>query len=223
MKNRNLVIGYHGCDADVATQLLLGEKRMQWSKGAYEWLGFGMYFWENNLERAKEWANTKFSLGRISKPAVVGALLDLGHCCDFADKYYLDLLGEYYQSYCNDTVVNGEKLPVNSAPAGTNTRDKVCRQLDCAVIEHMHDGLRNFSALGFSETNLCRTRPFDSVRGIFLEGEPVFEGSDIYRDTHIQICVRNPDCIVGFFLPRDGEEEIRRLEVGEDPAEYRMN
>lgn len=220
MNNKNLIIGYHGCDADVAMQLLLGEKRMHWSKSVYEWLGHGMYFWENNFKRAREWADKKERVGHIRKPTVIGAILDLQYCFDLSGKHHLDLLRSYYLEYRDDIVSRGGKLLVNSAPKGTNPRDRVCRQLDCAVIEYMHDDLRKLAALGFSETNLCLTKPFDSMRGVFVEGEPVFEGSDIYCDTHIQICIRNPDCIVGFFLPREGEEGIRRLEVREDPAEY---
>jgi hypothetical protein len=42
---------------------------------------------------------------------------------------------------------------------------------------------------------------FDSVRGLFIEGEPVYPGSGFYDKTHIQICVVNPNCIKGYFSP----------------------
>jgi hypothetical protein len=42
------------------------------------------------------------------------------------------------------------------------------------------------------------------VRGGFLEGEPVFPGSGILRESHIQISVRNPTCVLGVFRPRVG-------------------
>ena len=44
--------------------------------------------------------------------------------------------------------------------------------------------------------------PFDSVRGLFSEGAPVYEGSGFRKKTHVQICVRNPNCIKGYFNPR---------------------
>ena len=43
---------------------------------------------------------------------------------------------------------------------------------------------------------------FDSVRCMFQEGEPLYENSGFYRQTHIQICVRNPNCIKAVFDPR---------------------
>ena len=42
---------------------------------------------------------------------------------------------------------------------------------------------------------------FDTVRGAFIEGDPIYSGARIFDKTHIQVCVRNLDCIRGFFLP----------------------
>jgi hypothetical protein len=35
-----------------------------------------------------------------------------------------------------------------------------------------------------------------------MEGGEAFPGSGIQLKSHIQICVRNPNSILGFFLPR---------------------
>jgi hypothetical protein len=43
--------------------------------------------------------------------------------------------------------------------------------------------------------------PFDTVRGLFVEGEPIFDGAEIYHKTHSEIAVRNERCIKGYFLP----------------------
>lgn len=43
---------------------------------------------------------------------------------------------------------------------------------------------------------------FDSTRGAFWEGGPAFSGAGIMRKSHIQICIRNLNCIKGFFVPR---------------------
>ena len=45
--------------------------------------------------------------------------------------------------------------------------------------------------------------PLDSVRGMFTEGKAVYEGSGFMAKTHCQICVINPNCIKGYFLPRE--------------------
>ena len=43
---------------------------------------------------------------------------------------------------------------------------------------------------------------FDTVRGYFPEGGPLFEGARIMARTHVQICVRTPErSIRGYFRP----------------------
>jgi hypothetical protein len=62
---------------------------------------------------------------------------------------------------------------------------------------------------GFSEYQI-----FDSTRGVFTEGGPAFDGAGIYAKSHIQICVRNLNCIKGFFLPRKEIDFLNYLELG---------
>lgn len=42
---------------------------------------------------------------------------------------------------------------------------------------------------------------YDSVRGPFLEGEPIYDGAGFRSHSHIQICVCNDACIKGYFRP----------------------
>jgi len=46
-------------------------------------------------------------------------------------------------------------------------------------------------------------KKLDTVRGVFTEGEPLYENAGFRNKTHIQICVMNPKCIKGYFFPRD--------------------
>jgi hypothetical protein len=69
-----------------------------------------------------------------------------------------------------------------------NTTDRLRRRLDCAVIQRVH-------AI-FSDAKLP---PLDSVRGVFTEGDPAYEGAAFDEKTHIQIAVCNPECIKGVF------------------------
>ena len=80
----------------------------------------------------------------------------------------------------------GKVLPSNKIPNGSS--ELLLRELDCAVIENVH--LQNAG------------QPFDSVRGVFIEGDPLYAGAGFNEKNHIQICIRNPNCIKGFFLPR---------------------
>lgn len=43
--------------------------------------------------------------------------------------------------------------------------------------------------------------PFDSARGLFSEGKRIYPDAGFKAKTHVQICVRNPSCIKGYFVP----------------------
>jgi hypothetical protein len=44
----NLIIGFHGCDESVRNRLLSKPNKINKSEKPYDWLGHGVYFWENN-------------------------------------------------------------------------------------------------------------------------------------------------------------------------------
>lgn len=52
----SLVYGFHGLDEAVALKILNQEDDFRHSTNDYDWLGTGVYFWENNLERARQYA-----------------------------------------------------------------------------------------------------------------------------------------------------------------------
>jgi hypothetical protein len=81
----------------------------------------------------------------------------------------------------------GQPLPKN----GGTTPDKKLRRLDCAVLNLYLTWLAD-------DQGVSR----DTVRCGFVEGEPAFQGSGIRHQSHVQIAVRNPACIVGVFRPR---------------------
>lgn len=198
----NLIFGFHGCDESVRYRLLNQPDEIVFSKEKYDWLGHGMYFWENNYERALQWAEEKKSRGRIQQPAVIGATLFLGHCCDFLDTTYINLLKTYFDLMAPMYVTMGKNLPQNGNLPHDRHKDKILRELDCTVIEFMHAAIfykmqTDIQNGGFSENKI-----FDSTRGVFTEGGPVFTGAGILEKSHIQVCIRNPNCIKGFFLPR---------------------
>ena len=93
-------------------------------------------------------------------------------------------------------------LPKNKDIKNDHHKDKLIRELDCAVIQYMYQKIdeqfkSDILTKGFSEFDY-----FDTVRGIFTEGGPAFEGAGIQKKNHIQICIRNINSIKGFFIPR---------------------
>lgn len=85
---------------------------------------------------------------------------------------------------------SGIPLPQNR-PSLT-TKDILLRDLDCAVIRQIHDIRKQNNQ-----------KPYDSVRGIFIEGDKVYDGSEFYEKTHVQIAICNLECIKGYFRPLD--------------------
>ena len=50
----NLIIGFHGCDKNTYENVLYKHEVLRPSHNSYDWLGNGVYFWENSLARAEE-------------------------------------------------------------------------------------------------------------------------------------------------------------------------
>jgi hypothetical protein len=50
---------------------------------------------------------------------------------------------------------------------------------------------------------------FDSVRGVFWEGRELYPNAGFREKDHIQICIRNPNCIKGFFYPREINDKFQ--------------
>jgi len=50
------VIGFHSCDKEVGIKVLNGNDELLPSKNSWDWLGEGIYFWEQNPIRALEYA-----------------------------------------------------------------------------------------------------------------------------------------------------------------------
>ena len=182
----NLVIGFHGCSKETYENVIFHNHPLKASENSYDWLGHGIYFWEQNLKRAKEWATRKHG----KDAAVVGAIIDLGNCLnltDSASSEYLKLGYKLLKSRCE---LNGETLPVNRK--SRKTKDILLRDLDCAVIQQIQEDYASESG-----------KPaFDSVRGVFIEGGAPYPGAAFCEKTHIQLCICNPNCIKGYFAPR---------------------
>lgn len=188
----NIIYGFHGCHKKVYEEVLTGKAELNESHNAYDWLGHGVYFWENSVERAWHWA--KQIHGEDGR--VLGAILDLGNCLNLTDSGSTKLLKEGYEFLCLQYSLKGEPLPVNRKT--NSSGDILLRDLDCAIIESLHD-----------LNELADSPPFDSVRGVFFEGDPIAPGSEFREHTHVQIAICNPNCIKGYFIPREINENYQ--------------
>ncbi len=162
----------------------------------FDWLGPGAYFWESDPQRAKEWADWKVQRGEYDEAAVIGAVIDLGNCLDLASRRDLELVREAYDSFAEVQTMAGLPMPANRDASDDANQDRVLRFLDCAVLRHLHEIIDTQPVDG------RLIEPFDTVRGMFPEGGPLFPGAKIMPKSHVQIAVRSPTCIKGVFWPR---------------------
>ncbi len=177
----------------------------------HHWLGHGIYFWENAIECAAEWAiaygeknlkKTPSFLKRFNptkddlKPAVVGAIIDLRNCLNL-----LDSAGHKVVQDASRVVVDNIMINSLDESGDWSKLSKTIEDLyrDRPSWNHYLDCLSvNEACIDEKGKSI-----FDTVRGCFPEGDKLFVGSHILSKTHVQISVRNPDCIIGYFRPKN--------------------
>jgi hypothetical protein len=184
MKYDRTVIAYHGCDTETAERLLRGEPFKK-SQNDYDWLGEGIYFWEFGADRALKFAKDQQRRGKVARPAVVGALIQLGRCFDLMDTHFTEELPIAFEMCKHALARAGQSMPTNAG----RTPDRLLRRRDCAVLNYYLSWLEQKQIF------------FDTVRCGFVEGPAAFEGSGIRHQSHVQLAVRNPACVVGVFRP----------------------
>lgn len=184
------IIGYHGTRRSVALEIVQGKRRFKVSKNQDDWLGSGVYFWEHAPQQAWWWAERRRRRhGWNEEIAVLGSMIRLGFCFDLLDPWNVKYLDEIYKLFILDQMAAGLAPP-------HNVRNH--KYLDCAVFQHAYAILE---ASGHS---------LDSTRAVYVptgQEKRVWPHSWIAREAHIQICVRNPACILGTWLLRPVDEE----------------
>lgn len=176
-----IVLGYHGCSTAFAEELFSGTKTVaEWqpSENTHDWLGKGIYFWEHSPERAEQWARARHG----DRGAVIGAVLQLGDCFDLTDVAKTRELQQVHAQVEHEARERGHALPTNAG----GDRDLKKRALDCWIINTHLDNEKE---------------SIQTVRGAFWEGPDLYQGAMLREQTHIQIAVRDPSCILGIFQP----------------------
>ncbi len=162
------VRSYHGTSRATA-ELILHEGFVP-STSTYDWLGTGIYFWQDAPRRAREWAQTHHP----AAPAVVAATIDLVGCIDLLDIGWQDSIAGAYPQFVASMARHGMPLPAQT---------ELAHRLDRAVLEFFIGVLGDQGVI------------IRSVRAAFAEGEPLFPGSALTRRGHVQIAVRDPSTI----------------------------
>jgi hypothetical protein len=183
----SFILGYRGCDRTDGERLLKGEPFKR-SNNDYDWLGPGIYFWEANPLRGLDFARDarKRNPSRIKTPFVVGAVVSLDLCLDLTTSAGIAQVRAAHKSLVKLATAGGLQLP-------KNTGGGLLRRLDQAVIQMLHTIRKDRGE-----------QAIDTIKGVFVEGEPAYKGSGFFEKTHIQVAVCNSSCIKGVFrVPED--------------------
>ena len=180
------VMGFHSCDKMVGLDVIVGRTQLRSSNNIWDWLGEGIYFWEQNPLRALEYAiesaaRKQFNKIPIRTPFVIGAIIELGNCLNLIEPESLAILKRAYLGLTK-IYEEGEK----SLPRNENDN----RKLDSAVFRHLHKSRMESS-----------NPPFETIRCAFGEGEPIYPGANFTTRLHIEICVLNHNRVQGYYLP----------------------
>jgi hypothetical protein len=168
------VLGYHGCHILTSSGIQQPTDFLQ-SQNNYDWLGNGVYCWEYQPERALEWAQLRFG---ADNACVLEIDLTLGFCLNLVEPRFQQAIANHFKVIAEIADKTNFELPENEI-GGRNRHflDRFVIESFCSVTE------------SFSEHS------YQTVRGIFGEGEPIFPGSCVLSQSHIQIAVRDISCV----------------------------
>ncbi len=181
-KHDRLVLGHHGTTTERADAIF--DSGFKAKRNEYDWLGHGVYFFENSPTRAMAWANEQHPDSNV---CVMAAEIALGrNCLDLADPDGVTVLESFFKHY---VATFGKEHVAGLKETSGN------RQFSCRVI------------------NWCCKRMAENgwdihvIRSPFEEGDYVFSDPDgklptalLRKLTHIQLAVRDCCAIRRFWL-----------------------
>lgn len=182
------VVGYHGTRRSVALKAVQRLESLEASRNPGDWLGHGIYFWEYAPQQAWLWAEfLRRKRKWAEETAVVACMIRLGNCFDLLDPDNVKVLRQAHEEYLS------AERDADRTPASNVYSQK---RRNCAVFELAY---ATFKRQG---------QEVDTCRAVFVPTgkDRLWEGSGINPRAHIQVVVRNPDCIVGTWLVKPLEE-----------------
>ena len=161
--------GFHGTTRRAAEAIL--RDGFKQSRNPFDWLGDGVYFFQESRTRAQMWAEEHAKGGEW---AVIEADIDLDSCMDLLERPWSELLAEAHDAVVAQHRRAGLRLP---------KQEGLAHGMDRLVINY---------AVGVLED---RGFHVASVRAAFQEGSPAFPGSALFSLSHVQIAVSDASAI----------------------------
>jgi hypothetical protein len=172
------LVGYHGTNIESARRIL--DTGFIPSRNSYDWLGKGVYFWQDAPYRAWDWSG-EYCERKGGSPAVIRSLVKIKRdefmdLLDYSkDPNWANHLKRTHQYLQEQT---SSVLPPNKRAIGYHALDRL-------VVDTLIEDI-------LKPMNIT----IIAVRACFQEGEEIYPGSAIYNKSHIQIAVRDTSSIV---------------------------
>ena len=168
MARARVAYAYHGTTEKAAKAIL--KSGFHVSQNAYDWLGDGVYFFQDAPMRAREWAERLHGGAAV----VLEARIRLMNCIDLLDIGWWEFLRESYESFFSDMKKEGLSLPHQTIRM---------RRLDQQVLNYAVETYQKNGGI------------VRSIRSVFIEGKPAYPESGLYDRSHVQIAVRDQSMI----------------------------
>jgi hypothetical protein len=215
---RHKVYGYHGTTLRAANAIMADPMQFQPSHSAGDWLGQGIYFFENSFRKGIEWADRtvdkRIKIGHTEDPAVLGCEIDLSICLDLCDPRHsedflswiaanFDLASAPLQHGPRLLTFASKEISVSDLPDRSPKNRGLYRHphkvnvLDKVLIDAFIDALPT-------------SKRFSTVRAPFNSGRQLFPNSYLFHNSQVQIAVRDPERAMSTLQIVDGPMGRRR-------------
>lgn len=163
-----LVWGYHGTLRRHAEAIL--ENGFELSQNPWDWLGDGVYFWQDAPHRAGTWGDEWARKESNDEIAVIRAKIRLEDCMDLLDTKWMEVVRDFGKAFA--TLHRWQATELRNKPGGQH-------DLDAAFFNYLVDSLGRQGVT------------VNSIRAAIAEGDPILEDSPIRLKSHVQIAVRD--------------------------------
>jgi hypothetical protein len=168
LSQRLRVYGYHGTSKQSAQEII--DRGFNYSINDYDWLGTGVYFFQDAPIRALTWVKQRYP----DSAAVIKSELMLENCIDLLDIGWYPIIRDTYSMFVLEYQKANIPLP------NQNPQISKAHRLDCAFFNYIVEKI--FAS---------QDKTIDSIRAVFNEGNRIYPNSAICDRAHIQILIRD--------------------------------
>jgi hypothetical protein len=191
LATRYCLRGYHATTPEKGA-LIEEQKRFNPSENWHDWLGNGVYFYQDALEWTRYWATNERHEGNIPNPAIFAADIYYDGFLDLVEYDSMEQLKRFFNRLESATKEEAsqafEAVKIRAAKFPEREKWKPRpHPLDRYVINE---------AVNVAESQGLSIK---AVRAVFFDGEKLHPHSDLYDRQHIQIAVRDQSIIKKFW------------------------